>query len=107
MKKELVKNLKSKEFPQHLDDAIYDVILVGAPIANRPEIVKALVDSGVNLAIYGSDQWNKYDYARNSYHGYVETEDFNKTLAKSKIVLDLIGFCNPLYFRLTVKLCIF
>ena len=82
--------LKSKEFPQHLDDAIYDVILIGAPIANRPEIVKALVDSGVNLAIYGSDQWNKYDYARNSYHGYVETEDFNKTLAKSKIVLALL-----------------
>ena len=82
--------LHSTEFPLHSDEPIYDAILIGSPIANRPEIVKALVEAGVNLAIYGSDQWNKYEYAKNSYHGYVDTKHFNQILAKSKIVLALL-----------------
>jgi len=82
--------LPSKDLPIHLDDAVYDVILIGSPIANRPEIVEALVGARVNLAIYGSKEWNKYDYARSSYHGYIETEKFDETLAKSNIVLALL-----------------
>ena len=82
--------LKSKQFPQCQDQIEYDVAIVGAPIANRPNIIKALVDSGVKLAIYGSEQWLKYNYARNSYHGYVETKNFDKVLSKSKIILALL-----------------
>jgi len=82
--------LNSKEFIPNSTNTSYDVILVGSPIANRPKIVKALLDSGVSLAIYGSKEWDKYDYARKSYHGYVSTENFNNVLSKSKIVLALL-----------------
>ena len=76
--------------PTHQADAVHDVVLVGSPIANRPLIVKKLIDAGVNLAIYGSEHWNKYEYARSSYYGYVDTEKFNDTIAQSKIVLALL-----------------
>jgi len=79
--------LNNKNFDDHNQATEYDAILVGAPIANRADMVKALIDSGVNVAIYGSKKWENYDFAKKHYYGYVSTKDFDNVLSKGKIVL--------------------
>ncbi|MES9901330.1 MAG: glycosyltransferase [Sedimenticola sp.] len=79
--------LNGKEFLDHQQTTKYDAILIGSPIANRPAMVKALIDSGIRLAVYGSAQWKKYDYIDGCYFGFVSTEKFDETLKQSKMVL--------------------
>jgi len=74
-------------FSEHSKETMFDAILIGSPIANRPEMVKGLIDSGLKVAIYGSEQWTKYDFARDYYFGFVATEMFDEVLKSGKIVL--------------------
>jgi len=82
--------LNDKKFSEFSQQAKFDVVLVGAPFANRPVIVKALIESGLKVAIYGSKKWEEYDFADGSYFGFVDTEDFDKVLEDAKIVLALL-----------------
>jgi hypothetical protein len=79
--------LNNKAFDKYSQDTEYDAIIVGAPSANRAEMVKALIDDGLNVAIYGSKQWESYDFAKKYYYGFIPTENFDKVLSKGKIVL--------------------
>ena len=79
--------LRNKKFDEHPQKTKYDVVLIGAPIANRPEMVEGLINSGINLAIYGSPKWEKYSFTNGSYYGFVDTNEFDIVLSNSKIVL--------------------
>ena len=79
--------LDNKKFSSFSQDTKYDAILIGAPTANRPAMITALIDAGLRVAIYGSNKWIKYNHLRGNYFGFVPTEDFNKVLLSSKIVL--------------------
>ena len=79
--------LHNKKFNEHSQKTKYDVVLVGAPIANRPEMVEGLINSGINLAIYGSPKWKKYSFTNGYYFGFVDTNEFDIVLSNSKIVL--------------------
>ena len=67
--------------------SIFDVIIIGAPFANRPKHIKSLINSGLKVAIYGSKNWLKYDFCRKYYKGFVSSEDFDTVLSSGKIVL--------------------
>ncbi len=79
--------LNNKEFSDYSQVTKYDVVLVGAPIANRAEMVKGLIDSGLKVAIYGSQKWKEYDFTQGYYFGFVDTEEFDNVLSDAKIVL--------------------
>ena len=79
--------LGGREFADYHQRTEYDAVLVGAPISNRPEMVQRLLNNNVNLAIYGSQQWEKYEFARDRYHGFIPTDSFDEVLQKAKIVL--------------------
>ena len=80
-------HLGGKAFSDYHQRTDYDAVLVGAPISNRPEMVKRLLESNVKLAIYGSRQWEKHGFARDHYHGFIPTDSFDEVLQKAKIVL--------------------
>lgn len=79
--------LDNKKFSELSQDVEYDAILVGAPIANRAEMVKALLDEGLKIAIFGSKKWESYDFTNGCYHGFIPTEKFDEVLSKGKIIL--------------------
>lgn len=79
--------LAGRQFSALPKRTFYDVILVGAPIWNRVELAKALVDQAINLAIYGHKRWKKYDFAREHYQGFIPTDSFDQVLSQGKIVL--------------------
>ena len=79
--------LNDKEFIDHHQDTVYDAIIIGAPIANRAEMVTALVSSGLKVGIYGSPQWKNHELLKKYYLGFVPTEEFDQILSKGKIVL--------------------
>lgn len=79
--------LNKKKFDDHHQDTENDAVLVGAPIWNRPAMVKALIEADVNLVIYGSEEWAEYDFAKDYYCGFIPTEKFDEAISKSKIVL--------------------
>lgn len=79
--------LNNKAYDDYNQDAEYDAIIVGAPIANRVEMVKALIDNGLNVGIYGSKKWESHDFVKNYYYGFIPTKEFDKVLSKGKIVL--------------------
>ena len=84
--------LGNKKFSSFSQDTKYDAILIGAPIANRPAMITALIDAGLRVAIYGSNKWIKYNHLRGNYFGFVPAEDFNEVLLSSKIVLAFLEY---------------
>ncbi len=79
--------LRDKKFHEHSQKTKYDAVLIGAPSANRPEMVEGLINSGINLAIYGSPEWKKYSFSNGYYFGFIDTNEFDIVLSNSKIVL--------------------
>jgi hypothetical protein len=68
----------------------FDVTLMGAPFGVRPKLIKALVDAGINVALFGSPKWKEFDDFKAYYHGYVLPEDIPSTIQTSKIILALL-----------------
>lgn len=62
----------------------YDVTFIGSPRASRFELVKYLIDNGINIHIWG-DGWAKYPELKGRYHGTLSTEDFVKVINQSRI----------------------
>ena len=60
---------------------------IGAPIADRPQLLSSLVNSGFSLKIYGSKDWLDYPDLSTFYHGYISSSDYDKTLESSLFVL--------------------
>lgn len=79
--------LNNKKFDKCNQEAEFDAILVGAPIANRPKMVEALIAAGLNIGIFGSKKWDNYAFAKDSYYGFISTSQFDEILSKGKIVL--------------------
>lgn len=65
----------------------FGVTLMGSPFGVRPKLIRALVDAGVNVALFGSAKWQEYSDLRAYYHGYVPSEDIGSTIQASKIIL--------------------
>ncbi len=82
--------LGDKTFSNFSQDAQFDAILIGAPIANRPAMITDLINAGLKIAIYGSNDWMKYRHLKENYFGFVRTEDFDKTMMSAKIVLSFL-----------------
>lgn len=65
---------------------IYDVTFIGRPKADRNEVLKYLLDNGVNIALFGWD-WHKYPEFKEVYKGPLSQEDYAKVINQSKINL--------------------
>ena len=72
--------------PQNLEKK-YDVTFIGSPIRDRPDFLKFLVKNKINVAIAGSSEWEKYPELKEKYLGFLNQEDFFKTINQSKINL--------------------
>jgi hypothetical protein len=79
-----------KGFDDLDSECLYDSVLIGGPIADRVEIIRRLVSKGYNIAIYGPRSWELYLDLLPYYHGYVDSDDFDKRLGEGKIVLALL-----------------
>ena len=67
-------------------DKIYDVCFIGTPKADREEMLEYLYKKGINLKIFGYN-WDKYPELRGIYGGVLPPEDYQKTIAQTKINL--------------------
>jgi spore maturation protein CgeB len=79
--------VSEKEYkPQNLEKK-YDVSFIGSSIRDRPDFLKYLIKNGINVTIAGSSEWEKYPELKNNYIGFLNNEDFFKTINQSKINL--------------------
>ncbi len=81
-------------FPLRLQDGWlaegFDVSFAGRWTTQREEMLSALVEAGVKLAIYGDDRWNKSEVLAKYWRNAVPPLDgLNTIYNASKIVLDL------------------
>lgn len=94
--------LESVFFPLPEEEKLYDVIFVGDSFGGNSEglyrmnILKALVDSNINIALFGDEGWltlakeDKYSFLKNICKGPIHTrEELNKKYNQSKIVLNI------------------
>lgn len=72
--------------PQKLEKK-YDVTFIGSPIRDRPDFLKFLVKNNLPVTIAGSSEWEKYPELKEKYIGFLNKEDFFKTINQSKINL--------------------
>jgi len=70
-------------------EKIYEVIFVGRPYGSREKNIEYLIDNGINIAVFGSEQWAKNKKIKPYYHGFLPNEKYDETVSKAKI---LIGF---------------
>jgi uncharacterized protein YifE (UPF0438 family) len=71
--------------PQKIEK-IYDVTFIGRPKADRNEVLKYLLDKGINVTIFGWD-WHKYPEFQKVYKGPLNQENYAKVINQSKINL--------------------
>jgi hypothetical protein len=71
--------------PQKIEK-IYDVTFIGRPKADRNEVLKYLLDKGINVTLFGWD-WYKYPEFKRVYKGPLSQEDYAKVINQSKINL--------------------
>jgi len=71
--------------PQNLKKT-YDVTFIGRPKADRNEIIKYLLEHGINIKLFGWD-WYKYDEFKDIYLGPLNSEDYAKVINQTKINL--------------------
>ncbi|MDB0012447.1 glycosyltransferase [Paracoccaceae bacterium] len=64
-----------------------DVVLVGAPIHERPQIVTALINAGLKVSVYGSEKWKKYRNSESYYKGFIASNKFDAAIKQSKVIL--------------------
>jgi hypothetical protein len=74
----------------HEDEKTFDVVLFGAPFGNRPDLIRALIRTGVKVALFGSPKWKAYADLEPYYHGFLDSDQIDNTIRKSKIVLALL-----------------
>lgn len=75
----------SKKIISKLPDI--DCVFIGAPIADRVELLREISNSGFSLEIYGSKKWSYIKDLKDKYKGYVSTSEFDDVLSKSRFIL--------------------
>ena len=65
----------------------YSVIFMGSPHIVRPRLVRALLDAGIDVSIFGSSKWKTYVDLKSHYHGYVPFEEIGSIIQNSKIYI--------------------
>lgn len=80
-------HLKEANYSNIKQKTKYDAILVGAPIANRPQMIRSLIKNSIKVAIFGSSKWNKYSDIKKYYHGYVDADNFDYVMSNGKLIL--------------------
>jgi len=68
--------------PMNIEKTI-DVALIGAPHSNRANLVKKLIEDGINIKVFGKG-WDKIGLGQYS-GGYIADSDFPKVINKCKI----------------------
>ena len=66
---------------------IYDVTFIGAPLKDRYDYIKYLLDNGVNIKLFGGS-WENYHDLKDIYMGFLTPEEYIKTINQSKINLN-------------------
>jgi len=86
-------------FPINDVEKDIDVLFVGAPhSADRVNVLKHLIDNGINVQIYGNDNWPK-EFKGHHHKQGVYGADLNKLLNRAKIIINSNMFNNiPLYY---------
>lgn len=63
----------------------YDVSFIGAPKADRAEILSALNKRGVKIALFGPPSWKDVHELKDIYLGEVKPEDYPEVIRQTKI----------------------
>ncbi|MBT4165945.1 glycosyltransferase [archaeon] len=66
----------------------YDATFIGRPKADRAEIMQHLADNGIKIGLFGWD-WNNDPNLKKYYQGFLNAEDYNKTLNQTRVNLCL------------------
>ncbi len=74
--------------PMHIEKK-YDVSFMGAPKADRKEMIEFLIKNNIPISIFGSPAWKKYPKLRPFYRGLVDAADYPKVINQTKISLVL------------------
>lgn len=69
------------------DEIKCDLVIIGAPIANRKELIAECLENGVIVEIYGSDSWLQETRFFDSYKGYAPSNDFNQIIKRGRFYL--------------------
>ena len=68
-------------------EKVVDTVFIGAPIADRVDLLLAMSKAGLSIEIYGSNRWKYIKGLNSNYKGYVASNEFDKVLSRSTIVL--------------------
>jgi hypothetical protein len=71
------------------DEKAHDVVLLGAPFGNRPDLIRSLIHAGVRVSLF-HPRWEDYPDLKPYYRGYLDSAEIDATVRKSKIVLALL-----------------
>jgi len=70
-----------------------DVLFVGGADADRRPLISALIDAGLNLALFGG-YWNRYPESRNHWRGLADQDTIRAASASAKVCLCLVRRAN-------------
>ncbi|WP_374338663.1 glycosyltransferase [Leeia sp.] len=73
-------------------DKCYDVTFVGQAYKGRPELIKALLDAGIQVQVWGQG-WEAFPALRGVAHGFLPHDDMLDVFARSRIVLGM-AWCS-------------
>ena len=76
---------------QLLKSPRFEVLFIGKPYYPRPRIINSLISAGVNIGVFGSEEWGKH-IPEDNYFGFVSNDDYNKVISEAKILLALMEF---------------
>lgn len=67
-----------------------DLLFIGSPYGKRKEYIEHLIQNNINVKIFGSKSWLESKIAKDHYLGYVDSNDMDKSIQRSKIVLAML-----------------
>ena len=76
---------------QALKSPRYEVVFIGKPYHPRPRIIKGLISAGINIGVFGSEEWRNH-IPEHNYFGFVSNDDYNEVVSEAKILLALMEF---------------
>jgi hypothetical protein len=79
-----------------------DVLFIGRPYNPRPALMRFLVKEGVAVRVFGSEDWKRAIPDAN-YGGFLPNDEYNSTLARSKIILALMEAPGGLATHINAK----
>jgi hypothetical protein len=68
-------------------DKRFDAILMGAPFGVRPKLVRALLDAGVDVGLFGSPRWREFPDLAPHYRGFVPHDAIGDVMRSARVVI--------------------